>query len=117
MAKTFDDFFENVVNILGIKEFERDLNIHINSTFTDLIDIAKRNINIILVLPMINKNIPSESRFKLKNVSESDIQQEVLNLISKKPGVLGNISTNILKKVSYNLKNQIAIFNVNFLIS
>lgn len=66
---------------------------------------------------MINKNVPSESRFKLKNVSESDIQQEVLNLISKKPGVLGNISTNILKKVSYNLKNQIAIFNVNFLLS
>ena len=45
---------------------------------------------------MINENVSFESRFRFKVVNENDIQCEILNLNSKKPGTLDNIPTKIL---------------------
>ena len=44
---------------------------------------------------MINENILFESQFRFKGVIDNDIQQEVLDLNSKKPGTFGNIPTKI----------------------
>lgn len=46
---------------------------------------------------MINENVSFGSRFRFKNVSENDIQQELLNVNSRNAGTLGNIPTDILK--------------------
>lgn len=48
---------------------------------------------------MINENVSFESRFRFKNVSESDMQQEVSNLNSKKHA-FGNISIKLLETSS-----------------
>ena len=49
---------------------------------------------------MINENVSFESRFSFKAVNEDNIQREILNLNSKKPGTLGNIPTKILQSSS-----------------
>lgn len=48
---------------------------------------------------MINENVSFESRFRFKNVSESDMQQEVSNLNSKKHA-FRNISIKLLETSS-----------------
>ena len=49
---------------------------------------------------MINENVSFESRFSFTAVNEDNIQREILNLNSKKPGTLGNIPTKILQSSS-----------------
>ena len=49
---------------------------------------------------MINENVSFESRFSFTAVNEDNIQREILNLNSKKPGALGNIPTKILQSSS-----------------
>ena len=46
---------------------------------------------------MINENVSFESRFSFTAVNEDNIQREILNLNSKKPGTFGNIPTKILQ--------------------
>ena len=49
---------------------------------------------------MINENVSFESRFSFTAVNEDNIQREIVNLNSKKPGTLGNIPTKILQSSS-----------------
>ena len=49
---------------------------------------------------MINENVSFESRFSFTAVNEDNIQREILNLNSKKPGTFGNIPTKILQSSS-----------------
>ena len=49
---------------------------------------------------MINENVSSDSQFKFEFVNENDIQCEILNLNSKKPGTFGDVPTKILKDSS-----------------
>ena len=49
---------------------------------------------------MINENVSFESRFSFTAVNEDNIQREILNLNSEKPGKFGNIPTKILKSSS-----------------
>ena len=49
---------------------------------------------------MINEYVSFESRFSFTAVNEDNIQQEILNLNSKKPGTFGNIPTKMLKNTS-----------------
>ena len=95
LAKTFNNFFENAVDDLEIKECESDLNLDIPST--DPIDSAIIKYQNHPSIIMINENVSFESRFKFKVVNENDVQWEILNLNSKKPGTFGNIPTKILK--------------------
>ena len=80
---------------LEIKECESDLNLDIPST--DPIDSAIIKYQNHPSIIMINENVSFESRFKFKVVNENDVQWEILNLNSKKPGTFGNIPTKILK--------------------
>ena len=95
LAKTFNNFFENAVDDLEIKECESDLNLDIPSN--DPIDSAIIKYQNHPSIIMINENVSFESRFKFKVVNENDVQWEILNLNSKKPGTFGNIPTKILK--------------------
>ena len=98
LAKTFNNFFENAVDGLEIKEYESDLNLDITSTDPiDSVIIKYQNYPSII---MINENVSFESRFKFKVVNENDIQCEILNLNSKTPGTFGHIPTKILKDSS-----------------
>ena len=51
-------------------------------------------------IKMINENVSFESRFRFKEIRESDIKKEVSNLDSKKAGTFGNIPTKVLKDSS-----------------
>ena len=98
LAKTFNNFFENAVDDLEIKEYESDLNLDIIST--DPIDSAIAKYQNHPSIIMINENVSFESRFKFKVVNENDIQCEILNLNSIKPCTFGNIPTKIFKDFS-----------------
>ena len=50
LEDTFNNFFEQAVDNLGIQEYQSDHNIDINYISDDPIDYAKQNIKIILVL-------------------------------------------------------------------
>ena len=49
---------------------------------------------------MINENVSFKSRFSFTTVNEENIQREILDLNSKKPGTFGNIPTKMLKSSS-----------------
>ena len=40
---------------------------------------------------MVNENVSFDSRFSFTAVNEANIQREILNLNSEKPGTFGNI--------------------------
>ena len=98
LAKTFNNLSENAVDDLETKQYESDLNLDIPST--NPIDSAIMKYQNHPSIIMISENVSFESRFKFKVVNENDIQYEILNLNSKKPGTFGNIPTKILKDCS-----------------
>ena len=99
LADIFHNFFEQAVDNLGIQEYQSYHNIDINSTSDDPIDYAiakyKNHPSII-----INENVSFESRFSFTTVNEENIQREILDLNSKKPGTFGNIPAKMLKSSS-----------------
>ena len=100
LADIFNNFFEQTVDNLGIQEYQSDHNIDINSISDDPIEYAivkyKNHPSII----RINENVSFESRFSFTTVNEENIQREILDLNSKKPGTFGNIPTKMLKSSS-----------------
>ena len=100
LEDTFNNFFENAVDNLGIQEYQSDHNIDINSISDDPIDYAIAKYKNHLGIIMINENVSFESRFNFTAVNEDDIQREILNLNPKKPGTFGNIPTKMLKSLS-----------------
>ena len=91
LAKTINNFFENAVDDLEIKDYENDVSLHITST--DPIDSAIMKYPNHPSIIMINENMSFQSRFKFKVLNENNIQCEILKLNSKKAGTFGNIST------------------------
>jgi len=85
---------------LGIKEYQSDYDVDINSISNDPIDIAISKYKNHPSIISINENVSFESRFNFTEVTEDDIQREILNLNSKKPGTFGNIPTKMLKDSS-----------------
>ena len=100
LADIFNNFFEPGVDNLGIQEYQSDHNIDINSISDDPIDyvIAKYKNHPSII--MTNENVSFESRFSFTTVNEENIQREILDLNSKKPGTFGNIPTKMLKSSS-----------------
>ena len=114
----FNEFFEQAVDNLGIREYQSDHNIDINSISDDPIDYAiakyKNHPSIII----INENVSFESRFSFTTVNEENIQREILDLNYKKPGTFGNIPTKMLTSSSdicnvalQNIWNSIFLIN------
>ena len=97
LADTFNNFFEDAVENLGIQEYQSDHNIDINSISDDPTDYAIAKYKNHPSIIMINENVALDSRFSFTAVNEDDIQREILNLNPKKPGTFGNISTKMLK--------------------
>ena len=100
LADTFNNFFEQAVDNLGIQEYQSDHNIDINSISDDPIVYAIAKYKNHPSIIMINENVSFESRFSFTAVNEDDIQREILNLNPKKPGTFGNIPTKMLKSSS-----------------
>ena len=100
LADTFNNFFEQTVDNLGIQEYQSDHNIDINSISDDPIVYAIAKYKNHPSIIMINENVSFESRFSFTAVNEDDIQREILNLNPKKPGTFGNIPTKMLKSSS-----------------
>ena len=97
LASIFNNFFEHAVYNLGIQEY---LSVVINSISDDPIYYAiAKNKNHPSII-MVNENVSFESRFSFTAVNEDNIQREILNLNSKKPGAFGNIPTKMLKSSS-----------------
>ena len=68
---------------------------------------------------MINENVSFESRFSFTAVNEDNIQREILNLSSEKPGKFGNIlksSSKICNVVLQNICNSEILGKFIFLI-
>ena len=82
----FNNFFEQAVDNLGIQEYQSDHNIDINSISDDPIDYAIAKYKNHPSIIMINENVSFESRFSFTTVNEENIQREILDLNSKKPG-------------------------------
>ena len=74
----------NVIDDLGIKECKSDLDLQINSASSDPTDIAIMKYKNHRSIIMINGNVSFESQFRFRDINESNVQQEVLNLNSKK---------------------------------
>ena len=100
LAKTFNIYFGNAVNNLGIKECEFDLNVDINCNYMNGVDIAIHKFNDHPSIKIINEKVRFESRFSFKEVSNLDIEREISHLNTKKVGTFGNILTKVLKESS-----------------
>ena len=85
---------------MEIQEYQSDHNIDINSISDDPIDYAIVKYKNHPIIIMINENVSLESGFSSTAVNEDDIQREILNLNSKKPGTFGNTPTKMLKSSS-----------------
>ena len=100
LAKTFNNYFGNAVNNLGIKECEFDLNVDSNCNYMNGVDIAIHKFKDHPSIKMINEKVRFESRFSFKEVSNLDIEREISHLNTKKVGTFGNIPTKVLKESS-----------------
>ena len=109
LADTFNDFFEHAVDNLETQEYQSEHNIDINSLSDDPIHYAIAKYKNHPSIIMINKNVSFESRFSFTTINEGNIQREILNLNSRKPGTFGNIPTKMSKSsfdiCSYALQN------------
>ena len=100
LADIVNNFFEQAVDNLGIQEYQSDHNTDINSISDDPIEYAIAKYKNHPSIIMINENLSFESRFSFTTVNEENIQREILDLNSKKPGTFGNIPTKMLKSSS-----------------
>ena len=100
LAQTFNNYFKSTVGILGIKECEASSDVSVNSRSKDGVDDAIEKYNDHPSINMVNENASFESRFRFKEIGDSDIQKEVSYLISKKAGTFGNIPSKVLKDSS-----------------
>ena len=100
LAKTFNNYFGNAVNNLGIKECEFDLNVDSNCNYMNGVDIAIHKFKDYPSIKMINEKVRFESCFSFKEVSNLDIEREISHLNTKKVGTFGNIPTKVLKESS-----------------
>ena len=100
LAKTFNNYFGNAVNNLGIKECEFELNVDSNCNYMNGVDIAIHKFKDHPSIKMINEKVRFESRFSFKEVSNLDIEREISHLNTKKVGTFGNIPTKVLKESS-----------------
>ena len=100
LAKTFNNYFGNAVNNLGIKECEFDLNVDSNCNYMNGVDIAIHKFKDHPSIKMINEKVRFGPRFSFKEVSNLDIEREISHLNTKKVGTFGNIPTKVLKESS-----------------
>ena len=100
LAKTFNNYFGNAVNNLGIKECQFDLNVDSNCNYMNGADIVIHKFKDHPSIKMINEKVRFESRFGFKEVSNLDIEREISHLNTKKVGTFGNIPTKVLKESS-----------------
>ena len=69
LADIFNNFFEHVVDNLGIQEYQSDHNIKINSISDDPIDYAVAKYKNHPSIIMMNENFSFESRFSFTTVN------------------------------------------------
>ena len=69
LAKTFNNYFGNAVNNLGIKECEFELNVDSNCNYMNGVDIAIHKFKDHPSIKMINEKVRFESRFSFKEGS------------------------------------------------
>ena len=100
LAKTFNNYFGNAVNNLGIKECEFDLNVDSNCNYMNGVDTAIHKFKDHPSIKMINEKVRFESRFSFKEASNLDIEREISHLNTKKVGTFRNIPTKVLKESS-----------------
>ena len=95
IAESINNYYKNVVGKLGLKEYENSFDINENNNL-DPIDIITEKYKNHPSIKIINENIPFDSRFSFKEISEDNIK----NLNTKKASTFGNIPTKILKDSS-----------------
>ena len=96
VAETLNNFFENAVKSLGIKE-----NQHIlpnTGESTDPVDIAINKFEQHPSILAIKENVSFENMFTFSSVTIEEILSEISSLDSKKPGTFKNIPTKHLKE-------------------
>ena len=76
LAQTFNNYFKSTVGILGIKECEASSDVSVNSRSKDGVDDAIEKYNDHPSINMVNENASFESRFRFKEIGDSDIQKD-----------------------------------------
>lgn len=97
IAQTFNDFFEDTVNSLGI--VENKLLLHSVEKTEYGIEKAIKMYETHPSIISIKEHVRVESRFYFSTVTYKDIQNEILNLNPKKAGTFMNIPAKQLKEV------------------
>ena len=98
VAQTFNDFFDNAVNSLGIEE-----NRYVLSDSTIVEGKVRKAIKKFEIHPSIisiRENVKFNDLFSFSEVSMEDIESEIMKLKTKKVGTFMNIPTKQLKQVS-----------------
>ena len=97
VAQTFNNFFENAINSLGITENRAVL------METDNIEgKVKKAIKMFEIHPSIisiNENIKVDTRFSFSEVNADEMKSEIMNLKTNKAGTFMNIPAKQLKQV------------------
>ena len=83
VARTMNDYFVNITQTIGLKQFQFD---HLNNLLKD-------NTNIIRIKPNLD-NV--SNKFDFKKVHEKEVKWEIMNLNSKKATCHSDISAKII---------------------
>ena len=97
VSEKFNSFFQNAVTSLEIQENKYLLS-H-TSGINDPIEISLKNIKCTQAFLKIKETV-SESTFSLKEISSSDVEDELKSLNSKKANTFKNIPLKLLKENS-----------------
>ena len=110
VAKTFNDFFANIVPSLGIKRYE-DLSVpveHLQDPIERIIEKFKLHPSII----EINKHNHSKPKFSFSAMTKKDIASLIKSLDSKKAIQKDNVPTKIIKE-NRDLMSDIFLNSIN----
>ena len=85
IATTMNDYFVNITETIGLKQFQFD---HLSNLFEDHTSIIRIKSNLVNV----------SDKFDFKKVHEKEVKREIMNLNSKKATCHGAIPAKILKQ-------------------
>ena len=96
LSQIFNNYFESAIGKLEIKECHASSEVNANYRSKDGVDVAVEKYKDRPSIKMINKDVLFESRFSIKVIRKSDLENVASNLNSKKAGTFENIPTKVL---------------------
>ena len=97
VAEKLNNFFIEAVENLGIEPFE----VNIGNTCSDEIDDILKQYELHPSIIKIKENVIIGEQFKFIDLTEQDMQNQILQLNSKKAGIENDLPAKMLKKSNY----------------